>query len=157
MTTAKRIRVIGIGNLLMGDDGLGVVAIEQLGRRHLPANIELIDGGCGGITLLQLISECDQAIIIDAADFGEKPGAILQLCADEINELQELPAQASLHQTGLAEVLSLAKKLEKLPPLKLFLVQPERVERGLGLTETIEQVLPQLLDMLIKELPDSQN
>ena len=145
-------RIIGIGNLLMGDDGLGVVAIEELRRRKIPPTIELIDGGCGGVTLLQILAECGRAIIIDAADFGKKPGAILRYPAEKIINSQQSTTQASLHQTGLAEVLILAKKLGQLPDLTLFLVQPQIIERSLELSKPVQEALPHLLDMLIGEL-----
>lgn len=152
MPIRKSSRVIGIGNLLMGDDGLGVVAVEQLRQQQIPSGIELIDGGCGGVTLLQLLAECDRALLIDAADLGKAPGSILRISAEEIIGLQNSAGQVSLHQTGLAEVLTLAKTLDQLPELTLFLVQPQNVERGLELSIPVQKVLPRLLEMVRKEL-----
>ena len=149
-------RVIGIGNLLMGDDGLGIVAVDQLGQQSIPAGIELVDGGCGGVTLLQLLADCNQVLIIDAADFGKAPGSILRLPAESIIDIQTSSAQASLHQTGLAEVLALAEKLNQLPELTLFLIQPQTVERGLELSPPVRAAMPRLLEMLKTELNEWQ-
>lgn len=156
MPTQKTSRVIGIGNLLMGDDGLGVVAIEKLRGQNLPSGIELIDGGCGGVTLLQILTECGRAIIIDAADFGKAPGSILRLPAEKIIGFENSSEQVSLHQTGLAEVLTLAQKLDQLPEVTLFLVQPQSVARCLELSIPVQKALPRLLAMVRKELADWQ-
>ena len=145
-------RIIGIGNLLMRDDGLGVVAIQQLRQQKLFPGVELIDGGCGGITLLQLLTECERAIIIDAADFKKKPGTILRFAAEQLIESLQSTTQTSLHQTGLAEVLMLAKKLDQLPELTLLLVQPQNVQRGLELSRPIQEALPRLCEILKEEL-----
>ena len=153
----KSSSIIGVGNLLMGDDGLGIVALEQLRRQQLPPGIELIDAGCGGLTLLQLLADCERALLIDAADFGRPAGCILRLPAENIADIQGGTGQASLHQTGLAEVLGLAVKLGQLPELTLFLVQPQCVAPGLELSLPVRQALPRLLEMLQQELENWRN
>lgn len=135
----------------MGDDGLGISVIEQLCQQQIPSGIDLIDGGCGGITLLQLLEECDRALIIDAADFGQEPGAIQRLPADEVIGLHDETTQVSLHQTGLAEVLKLASELNQMPELTLFLVQPLSIERRIGLSQPVQKALPRLIAILQDE------
>lgn len=152
MNSLKRNRIIGVGNLLMGDDGLGIVAIEELRKLKLSPEIDLIDGGCGGLTLLQLLAECDRALLIDAADFGRISGSILRLGNDEITVMQKTSGQVSLHQTGLAEVLTLAEKLDQLPELILYLVQPQSLERGMGLSIPLQEAMPRLLNMVSREV-----
>lgn len=144
-------KVIGVGNPLMGDDGLGIVAVEQL-RGQLPEDVELIDGGCGGITLLELLVGCDSALIIDAADFGGQAGDIIKLSARQVISSQKCGSQVSLHQTGLADVLQLARQLDQLPETTLFLVQPLKVERGIGLSQPVQETLPRLLDQIAADL-----
>lgn len=152
MHTRKASRIIGIGNPLMGDDGLGIEAIERLRRLPLPPDIELVDGGCGGLTLLQLLEECERALIIDAADFGQSPGDIRRLTADEVIAWHSNTTRLSLHQSGFAEVLDCARKLGQLPETALLLMQPQNLARGLGLSPPVLAALPRLLEMTAREV-----
>ena len=103
----------------------GISAIAQLQQESLPANIELIDGGCGGLTLLPLFEDCQRLIIIDAADFGASAGSIRTLRNPDLNQLPAaLPHQAS-HNFGLIDILRAAEKLGSLPALTLVLLQQE--------------------------------
>ena len=76
----RRTVVIGLGNPLMGDDGLGLVVLEELRTAYaLPPEIELVDGGTWGMNLLPVIEDADELILIDAIDVGEAPGAFVRL------------------------------------------------------------------------------
>ncbi|NOY13947.1 MAG: hydrogenase maturation protease [Deltaproteobacteria bacterium] len=154
--TTRLIRIIGIGNPLMGDDGIGISVIERLQKEPLPASVELVDGGCGGLTLLQLFDGCGRLIIIDAADFGAPVGSIKTLDNHELDQLPAaLPHQAS-HNFGLAEALHTAEKLGSLPPLTLFLLQVAACRPQLGLSNPVEKALPGLIKTLrqIIDRPD---
>jgi hydrogenase maturation protease len=144
--TKTQIRIIGIGNPLMGDDGLGIAAIAHLQQKPLPPGIELIDGGCGGLSLLALLAECRQAIIIDAADFGATPGSIKILTAADLDQLPPQTFRPTGHQHGLAEVLHLLIKLEQLPRLSLIFMQVENCQLRGGLTARVNAAIPNLLE-----------
>jgi len=145
-------RIIGIGNRLMGDDGVGITAIEMLGKENLPVSVELIDGGCGGVTLLQLLEGCRRAVIIDAADFSAQPGTVSILRNPNPSQWpQEQPARLS-HQQGLQEVLLLAGKLDRLPQVSLILVQVETCQPRLQLSAPVTAALPELVQIILQEI-----
>lgn len=138
-------RIIGVGNPLMGDDGIGIRAIELLQNEALPQSVELIDGGCGGLNLLPLFTDCRQLIIIDAADFGADAGRIRVLKNCDLHRIPILPPRQSGHQFGLAEILRLAQKLTSMPPLNLYLMQIKSCQPNSGLSSQVTAVLPDLI------------
>ena len=151
MNTDKvHIRIIGIGNPLMGDDGLGCAAIELLQQQNLPPHIELLDGGCGGLSLLPLLTECRQAIIIDAADFGAAPGSNRILTDAELEQIPPQTCRLSSHQPGLAEVLLLGKNLGQLPKLTLVLMQIQICAPQYGLSAPVQASLPGLIQTVLR-------
>ncbi len=148
------ILIIGIGNKLMGDEGVGIHAIEFLRRFKWKENVKLADAGTIGIGLLHLFEDCDHAIIIDATDFGGKPGDVKQFNLEDI-KLHEDSAQVSLHGTSLAGVLKLAETLgQKTPKITIFAIQPKTIQTSLGLSDECSKVLqkiPTLLSSLLSE------
>lgn len=152
MSERKPLRIIGVGNPLMADDGLGIVAAERLAALDWPEGVEVLDGGTGGLTLLDLFSGARAVILLDAVAMGAAPGTLRRFT---IAELARLPAEAprlSLHGGGLAEVLALARALGELPPLLLFGVEPARVEPGIGLSPPVAAVLEALLAAVRSEV-----
>ncbi len=146
------ILVLGIGNVLMMDDSVGVRAIEELQRRYqFPDGVELLDGGTSGIELLGHISGRDNLIIIDALKSGHPPGTIVRA------EGEDVPARfmtrISPHQLGLSDVLAAATISGQLPKnLLLFGVEPKTIELGLGLSDEVRASFDKLLDTVVMEL-----
>ncbi|NLI12511.1 HyaD/HybD family hydrogenase maturation endopeptidase [Pelotomaculum propionicicum] len=147
----KRIVVIGVGNLLLADEGIGVHAVNELKKESFPSSVEIIDGGTAGIDLLYLLEDADSAIIIDCVDAGTEPGSILRMPVDEL--MLQKPGQAvSLHDINLAEVLSMAKSLGVLPQTVIFGVQPVEIEFGTELTAAVKNTLPRLVQLVKEEI-----
>ncbi len=150
--TLPDILVMGVGSVLMKDEGTGVLAIEELQRRFLfPPNVELLDGGTSGIELLSYISRKDHLIIIDAIKGGSPPGTVLKV------EGADVPARfrtrISPHQIGLSDLLAAASLTDELPKaLVLFGIEPKVIEMGLGLSGDVEEGMPKLLDAVVGEL-----
>lgn len=145
----KPTAIIGIGNYLMSDEGVGVHAIEELGNLKWPDNIELIDGGTPGVSLLHIISGRKLAIIIDCADFGGKPGDIKVL--DPENLLPDNKKESGLHATDLLTVLELAKQTANYPKkLVIIGIQPKKIEMGITLTPAILKSLKKLPPVINK-------
>lgn len=145
------VRIIGVGNPLMADDGLGIAAVERLAALRLPPGVEVIDGGTGGLTLLTLMEGAGRVILIDAVAMGRPPGAIVRFTPEEV-EMDKGAVGFSLHETGLASVFALGRELGTLPPVVIYGVEPETVERRIGLSPVIEEALAPLTKRLLGEL-----
>lgn len=144
-------RIIGVGNPLMADDGLGIVAAERLAAMDWPPGVEVLDGGTGGLTLLDLFCGARAVILLDAVAMGATPGTLRRFSAGDLAGLAAAAPGLSLHGGGLAEVLALARELGQLPPLVLFGVEPARVELGLGLSPAVAAALADLLAAVREE------
>ncbi len=152
MATSGRIVVIGVGNLLKGDDGFGVRVIEALGGEDLPEGVECIDGGTGGPTLMVHFEDARALILIDAVDLGAEPGILRTFSLDEVTETQS-GTPFSLHDLGVMPMLRLARKLQRCPPVVRFVgVQPERFDQGDRLTPVVKAAVPKAVDMVMQEL-----
>lgn len=141
----KRNVVLGLGNILNRDEGLGVRALGLLEEQAGPVpGVELIDGGVMGLTLLPLVEECDHLLVLDAIDAGAEPGTFLEMTGEDIRLFTGI--KMSEHQITFQEVLGLAFIREKLPPqLHLIGAQPGDLSIGLGLGETVAGALPQIV------------
>ncbi len=146
------ILVLGIGNVLLTDEGIGVRVLKELERRFIfPDNVELLDGGTAGIELLRHIRMRDYLIIIDAMKCDQDPGTVFRV------EGADVPAafrtRISPHQLGLSDLLAAAMLTDELPKnLVLFGVEPESIDIGLDLTDTVEASVEKLVSAVADEL-----
>ena len=146
------ILVLGIGNVLLTDEGIGVRALKELERRFtFPANVTLLDGGTAGIELLRHIRKRDYLIIVDAMKCDQEPGTVVRV------EGSDVPAafrtRISPHQLGLSDLLAAAMLTDELPKnLVLFGVEPESIDIGLDLTDTVEKSVDKLVSAVADEL-----
>lgn len=158
MATHPSILVIGLGNPLRGDDGIGPRVVEELIRRGLPEGVTALDGGTGGLDLLQVLEGWERVVVIDAADVGRErgreilPGQFVRFTPDQA-WLAQAADRFSLHYAGLSEVLALANALGRaLPRMVIFGVQPAEVGWGEGLSPAVEAALPALTDAVLEEI-----
>lgn len=146
------ILVLGIGNVLLTDEGIGVRALKEIERRYsFSDDVELLDGGTAGIELLRHIRHRKHLIIIDAMTFDQKPGTVMRV------EGEDVPAafrtRISPHQLGLSDLLAAAMLTDELPEnLVLFGVEPESIDIGLDLTDTVEASVDKLIGAVTDEL-----
>jgi len=153
MTASEHnIVVLGIGNLLKGDDGVGVRVIEALAARPLPAGVECIDGGTGGPTLMVHVEGARALVIVDAVNLSAAPGAVRAFSLDEIEDTGGL-ACVSLHDVGILPMLELARGLGTLPPVvRIVGVQPERLDLGDRLSPAVEAAVSRAADLVVEEI-----
>jgi hydrogenase maturation protease len=145
MIGEKRKVVLGLGNLLNRDEGLGVQALKrldaQLGQQ---SQIELLDGGVLGLNLLMIVEECSHLLILDAVNAGKPAGTVIELRRDQIPLYAGV--KLSQHQVTFQEVLGLANIRGYLPEhLHLIGIQPEDLSIGLELSATIEHAIPEVV------------
>lgn len=144
--------VIGLGNPIMADDGLGLVALEQLRQWWcLPQSVRLVDGGTWGMNLLPLIEEAERVVFLDAIDAGRPVGSLVMLDREELPRL--FAHKLSAHQIDLREVLAVAELRGTLPSdLVAIGLQPGRLEMSSGLSPALEGRLDELLSAVVERL-----
>ncbi len=154
MDEVERKVVLGLGNLLNRDEGLGVQALDELKRRlGDEPKVELLDGGVLGLNLLMVVEECSHLLVLDAADARRTPGTVIELARDEIPLYSGV--KMSEHQITFQEVLGLANVRGKLPPyLHLIGVQPADISIGLELSSEVRRALPEVIDRAVRVLQD---
>lgn len=150
MTNNNRnhITILGIGNTLYTDEGLGVYALPPLEKLYgADEQVELVDGSTDGMSLLGPVEDTDYLIVLDAINAGKEGGHIIQLQGDEIPAYYGV--KMSIHQLGFQEVL-LASKLRERYPKNIVMIgmQPTSLELGIGLSETNEAQLPELVQLV---------
>jgi len=143
--------VLGLGNLLHCDDGVGVHAIRRL-RDHprFDARSTLLDGGTRGLSLMWHISGFSRLLVIDAVDVGEAPGTLVRF---EGTALDGMPGKASVHQLGFADLMVALKLLGEAPEDVVVLgVQPLSTGWSVELTPPVENAMSGLLDLAVTQL-----
>jgi len=148
----RRCLVLGLGNPLRGDDGVGPRVVAELLRRGLPDGVAAVDGGTGGLDLLHLLEGWEHAIIVDAAELGRKPGEFLRFTPEEAHLVGSLVSLSS-HTAGLADALALARALgQTLPDIVIYGVQPERMDWQEGLSPAVEGALPEVVAAVVQDV-----
>jgi hydrogenase maturation protease len=145
--------VIGLGNPLRGDDGVGVRAAEILATQPLPPSVEVIDGGTSGLGIVNLMEGRRRVVLVDAADLGRFPGEFTRFTLDEARLLGDSDQHLSVHAAGLREALLLAQALKTLPDeVIIFGVQPSSLEWDSALSPQVEETLSNLIVAVLAEL-----
>lgn len=144
--------VLGIGNLVMSDDGVGVLVAQRLQHGYrFPDNVEILDGGTLGLDLLPKLENISNLIMIDAVETGQKAGTCVRLCGRELPIALE--TKLSPHQMGLKDLLAVSELTGHLPKeMVLIGVQPGSIEMGIDLTVEVEAQLDTLIYNVLTEL-----
>ena len=139
--------VLGIGNTILSDEGVGVRAAEAFERRYpLPEDVRVIDGGTAGMELLDDLSDVDFLVVLDTIMAGKPPGTIVQLAGDQVPVF--FRKKLSPHQIGLADVLASLELIGHLPKDVVVIgVQPVTLELGTDLSPVVADRIPELVDM----------
>jgi hydrogenase maturation protease len=151
--TDKKIKILGCGNTLMGDDGVGIRAIERLQKMKLPENVEIIDAGVGGLAILSWIEDADKVVIVDAVQTGnEPPGTVYEFTDKELPPSNMF--MLSLHDLNLVDTINVGRMVQNMPDeIVIIGVEVKRVaEFTRELTPEVEAALPEVLDLVLKEL-----
>ena len=143
--------VMGLGNLVHSDDGVGVHAIRRLQTDpRVPPEVSLIDGGTQGLSLIPHISGFARLLVIDAVDVGELPGTVIRI---EGKAIEGLPGKPSVHQLGFADLMITLKLLGDAPGEVVVLgVQPLSTEWSAELTPPVQAALDRITGLVIAQL-----
>ena len=143
--------VLGVGNILMGDEGIGVRVIESLKESRIPDGVELFDGGTASLELLSIFSDRRKLIVVDAIKGGQESGAVYRFNFEDLTYQREFAT--SLHQLGIIDTLSQARILGCLPEEVIIIgVEPARIAPGLELSPEMTAVMPKVKEVILKEL-----
>jgi hydrogenase maturation protease len=146
-----KIVVLGVGNLLMADEGVGVHAIQALAGRDLPPEVELVDGGTSTLDLLPHLDKARRVIIIDALKAGGTPGDIYRCRPEDLVGNKEHPM--SLHQVDFAQLMEMAKHMGyDIGPAVIYGVEPMEIGWGMELSPKVAAKIPKLLDLVLEEI-----
>ena len=145
--------VLGLGNPLMADEGIGIYLIERLtaAAAQYP-DVDFVDAGTGGLSVLHLIEGRRKAIFLDCAFMNEQAGVIRRFTPEDVRSTKLL-AHQSLHESDLLQILALARQLDQAPgEVVIFGIQPERVAPGIGLSTTLAARLDTYIAQILGEL-----
>ncbi|ADO45402.1 hydrogenase expression/formation protein [Hydrogenobacter thermophilus TK-6] len=149
-----RTLLLGIGNILLSDEGLGVRAVEELKSRFkFPPYVELMDGGTLGMDLLYFMEGFERLLVIDAVLGGNPPGTLYKFNDEEVKAY--FKRKVSAHELGFQEILALAVLLGKRPKeIVLVGMEPESLNISLELSTTVKERLHLLIEEVLKQLED---
>lgn len=147
-----RIIVLGVGNILLSDEGVGVRAVEKLQRDFvLPAGVEVIDGGTTGMEMLEDLACADHILIVDAVRSGNAPASIVRIAGEQVPVF--FRTKLSPHQIGLSDVLAtLVLTGEQPGGVTVIGVEPVSLETAMVLSPQVEAVLPEVVSLVVEEL-----
>jgi len=149
----KPIVVLGLGNPLMADEGIGIHLIERLAGCAAPCpGVDFVDAGTGGMSVLHLIEGRDKAIFIDCAFMGQEPGTLRRFTPDEVRSAKVL-AHQSLHEADLLRIIALAEQLGQCPgQVVLFGIEPEVVVPRQGISAVLLGQTEHYLSEILSEV-----
>jgi hydrogenase maturation protease len=146
--------ILGVGNMLLGDEGVGVHVAQRLQQMPLPPEVEVVDGGTIGYELLSYVYGKRKVIIADALNADAKPGSVIRLPPEEID--MENPRSLFVHQSGLHELLHFAQQLEPLPEIILVGIVPKSLRCWTSkLSTPVEERMGTILQAIMEELTTS--
>jgi len=140
--------ILGMGNLLLCDEGAGVHVARALSQRKLPPSVEVVEVGVAFLDVLPDIEKADHILLIDAMEGGGTPGSVYRVPFDQCKHPEML---ASLHGFDLSRVLYMAGS-ERAPEVTVFGIEPARIEWGTDLSPAVKRVLPAVVEAILNEL-----
>ena len=149
----SKIVVIGIGNLLLMDEGIGVHTINELEKHDLPESIEIYDGGTGGFKLIDLMQGAARVIFIDAVETGKAPGSVTIFSAEEVHSLYN-KKKYSLHDTDLMEIIKMTEMLGNPPMIEIVGIQPKTINYGTTLSKELTELMPNIINTVLRKIEE---
>ncbi|MDR2204916.1 MAG: HyaD/HybD family hydrogenase maturation endopeptidase [Flavobacteriaceae bacterium] len=147
-SSGNDILVLGIGNYLMGDEGVGVQFVQNLDTSKFPENISFIDGGTGGFTLVPYIESHKHVIIVDATMDGKEEGTI-SLLKPKFSD--DFPVSLSGHNFGLKDMMDILTFVDKMPEIHLFTITISKMEpMDLELSPKVAAAIPKVTEMVLE-------
>ena len=145
-----KVLILGIGNILMGDEGVGVHVVNSLEKAALPADVEVLDGGVGSFLLLEPMQDADKVILIDATIDGQMAGSVRRITP---KYSKDYPKTLTAHDIGLKDLIDVFYLLGDSPEVTLFAVSiPSLQDMHMELSPELEQAVPRVARMVMEEV-----
>ena len=148
----RPILVLGIGNLLLRDEGVGIHVIRAMRETTLPSHVELLDGATAGFDLMDFVADRKKVIVIDAVQSDSEPGTVLRMEIDMTQSCTRPVSPASLHEAGILEPRR-ATRLLGCPPREVILIgiRPAVLNAGTDLSPTVAAAVPRAIEQVMAE------
>jgi len=153
---ADRVVVLGVGNLLLRDEGVGIHLIQKLRETEIGEGVELVDGGTSLLDFIPQAKDVSKLIIVDAIKLGGKAGKTYRICVDS-SLLKGGKGMTSLHQLGVVETLAIAQKMGKLPHTVIIGIEPKEIGYGLELSPEVKREMGKMVNLILDEVRDKRN
>lgn len=148
ITQKGEVLVMGVGNYLMGDEGIGVHIVQQMEKMELPQSIDVLDGGTGGFFLMNYFDEYPKVIFVDATMDGKPPGSVT---LTEPRFASDFPNALSVHDVGLKDMIETLYFMGNVPKLHLITISiDEIIPMYVGLSSEVEQSIPKVIESIFK-------
>ena len=145
---SNSILIMGVGNYLMGDEGIGVHLIQNLAKTKLPNYLDILDGGTGGFLLLSCFQVYPTIIFVDATMDG-KPAGTISLIRPKF--ASDFPSALSVHDVGLKDMVEAVYLMDKVPDIHLFTVSIEEINpMTIELNPKVEAAIPELIERILE-------
>lgn len=147
-----RVVILGIGNILLSDEGVGVRAVERLEADYdLPAGVRALDGGCSAMEMLEDLENLDGLIVVDAVYAHQAPGELVHLEGEQVSSF--FRTRMSPHQVGLSDVLAALELTERAPKQRVIIgIKPVSMGLSMDLTPTVAARLPEMIARVVATL-----
>jgi len=149
------LKVVALGNVLRGDDGIGIIVLDELKKEKMQ-NVKLLDIGADAFSLLEHFLESDPIIIIDCARMNKIPGEVLKFQIDQAN-LSQADNMVSLHGFSLAETYNMAKKIGDVAECHIIGVEPKTVEFNKTISSVVRKCIPVVINMVKEEVQKNES
>jgi hydrogenase maturation protease len=156
MNKNNKVVIIGVGNLLLMDEGIGVHVINELEKQKLPQNAGVYDGGTGGFKLIDLMHGARMIIFIDAVETGKAPGTITTFNPEDVRSIYR-EKKYSLHDTDLMEVIKMSELLDNPPEIEIVGIQPKAINYGTTLSQELADSMPDIINTVLGKIEEVCN
>jgi hydrogenase maturation protease len=147
----RRVVVLGVGNLLLSDEGVGVHVANKLMEMDLPPEVDVVEGGTDGFRLMNVVTGAARLIVVDAVKGGGPPGSIYRF---DIKDAPTYPDEykTSVHQIGILEVVHLSELIGETPETTIIGVEPKSLEMGMELSPEVQAKVSRIIELVLEEV-----
>ena len=151
-TKSIEILVLGLGNVLLGDDGIGAAAIARIERDYrIPPGVQLVEGGTLGLSLLGMLADAEHVILVDAVAVDRPPGTLVRMDGADVTDA--VRDRLSPHQVGVADLLDVARLIDSYPAsVTLLGLVPESIDLAVVRSSAVDDGLGELIAAIVREV-----